>query len=305
MKTSLEYYRTFYYVATLQNMGKAASLLCLSAPSVTKTIQILEQQLDCQLFVRSKKGVTLTPEGQALYERVNPAFNLLMRGEEEIELLNSLARGLVTIGVNEASNKYFLLPVVIQKFRSMYPGVRVKIVHISSYDIKDSIDSGRIDFAVAGIPQSGIGELDVRDLFVAHNIAIAGPNYDFLTGRKLSLTELSQYPLVFVSNDFSIRDYYLQIYAKQGLEFVPDIETPSLDIQLQAVQLGLGYSYVPDLYVNKHINDGSILKLDLDIEQPTSCSVCLSTYKNRQLSKAAQTFVDILLECAESFGQGE
>lgn len=303
MKTSLEYYRTFYYVASLQNMGKAANMLCLSAPSVTKTIQILEQQLECQLFVRSKKGVTLTPEGQALYERVKPAFNLLMRGEEEIELLNSLARGLVTIGVNEASNKYFLLPVVIEKFRSMYPGIRVKIVHISSYDIKNSIDSGRIDFAVAGEPQSGFSEMNVRQLFEAHNVAIVGQNHAFLAEKKLSLTELSEYPLIFVSNDFSIRDYYLRIYAEHGLEFLPDIETPSLDIQLQAVRLGLGYSYVPDLYVNNYFNDGSILKLNLDIEQPTSCSVCLSTYKSRPLSKAAQTFVDLLLECAESFGQ--
>lgn len=305
MKTNLEYYRTFYYVASLQNMGKAANMLCLSAPSVTKTIRILEQQLECQLFVRTKKGVTLTPEGQALYERVNPAFNLLMRGEEEIELLNSMARGTVSVGVNEASNKYFLLPIVIKKFRSMYPGIRVKIVHISSYDIKDSIDSGRIDFAVAGEPQSGLSEMHIRNLFEAHNVAIVGQNYRHLTERKLTLNELSEYPLVFVSNDFSIRDYYLRIYAEHGMEFLPDIETPSLDIQLQAVRLGLGYSYVPDLYVDKNFNDGSILKLNLDIEQPTSCSVCLCTYKNRQLSKAAQTFVDILLECAESFGQGE
>ena len=176
---------------------------------------------------------------------------------------------------------------------------------ISSYDIKDCIDSGKIDFAVAGVPQSGLSELSVQDLFVAHNIAIAGSNYGFLSGRRLSLTELSEYPLIFVSNDFSIKDHYMRIYAMHGLAFQPDIETPSLDIHLQAVQIGLGYSYVPDLYVNKHISDGSVIKLDLDIEQPTSCSVCLSTCKNRQLSKAAAAFVDMLLECARSFGQGE
>ena len=62
--TNFEYYKVFYYTAKYRNITLAAQKLFLTQPSVTKAIQRLEEQLDCQLFLRTKRGVTLTAEGQ-------------------------------------------------------------------------------------------------------------------------------------------------------------------------------------------------------------------------------------------------
>ncbi len=70
MSANFEYYKVFYYVAKFRNITTAARELSLTQPSVTKAIQNLETQLDCRLFTRSKRGVTLTTEGEMIYQRI-------------------------------------------------------------------------------------------------------------------------------------------------------------------------------------------------------------------------------------------
>lgn len=73
MSVSYDYYKIFYYVAKYRNITAAANALFLSQPTVSRTIQNLETELGCQLFIRSKKGVVLTPEGEILYRYVSRA----------------------------------------------------------------------------------------------------------------------------------------------------------------------------------------------------------------------------------------
>ena len=95
MNASFDYYKVFYYVAKYSNFTKAASVLLSSQPSVTRSIQNLESELGCRLFIRSKHGVTLTPEGKLLYRYVAPACERILRGEEELGLALGLHGGSV------------------------------------------------------------------------------------------------------------------------------------------------------------------------------------------------------------------
>ena len=68
MNFNFEYYKVFYYVAKYGSLTRAASVLMTSQPAVTRTIRNLENDLSCRLFIRSKSGVELTPEGKVFYE---------------------------------------------------------------------------------------------------------------------------------------------------------------------------------------------------------------------------------------------
>ena len=81
MRISYDYYRIFYYVARYGSFSKAAEALLCGQPNITKTINNLEAQLGCKLFLRSNKGVTLTPEGEKLFEHAEIAFERLYRNE--------------------------------------------------------------------------------------------------------------------------------------------------------------------------------------------------------------------------------
>ena len=68
MNLNFEYYKVFYYVSKYGSLTRAASVLMTSQPAVTRTIHNLENELGCRLFIRSKRGVELTPEGRTFYD---------------------------------------------------------------------------------------------------------------------------------------------------------------------------------------------------------------------------------------------
>ena len=96
MNISYDSYRIFYYVAKYQNFTQAADRLMNSQPNVTRAIKNLEGALGCRLFLRSNRGVRLTPEGEKLYAHIAPAVEHIRAGEEAVAADQSLQSGIVT-----------------------------------------------------------------------------------------------------------------------------------------------------------------------------------------------------------------
>lgn len=305
MSVNLEYYRTFYHVALLGSMGRAAERMCLTPPTVTKTIQALEQQLGCQLFTRSARGVRLTAAGEALFLRVKPGLNLLEAGEHEVHMLNSLEGGTVRIAMSEAAAHYFTMPAVFGSFCTRYPRVRLVIKHLPSSAAQEAILSGDIDFAILGLREDRPPkDLNAHRIYRSDNVPVVGWKYAFLARSPIAFSALMDYPLIFTESGYSIREYYENLYRKHGYEFRPNIETPTLDIQLKAVRLGLGYSFVPYPHVKEALSQGELFTLDIEGEPVFERSVCLLTARDLPMSRAAQALVDILLAAADEYASG-
>ena len=84
MDINFEYYKIFYYVAKYRNITKAAAALGSNQPNVTRIMKLLETQLNCRLFVREARGISLTQEGELLYSHVEVAYRHLLNAQEEI-----------------------------------------------------------------------------------------------------------------------------------------------------------------------------------------------------------------------------
>ena len=84
MDINLELYKVFYYVATTLSFSEASRQLFISQSAVSQSIKTLEKKLGHTLFIRSTKRVQLTPEGETLLRHVEPAINLIARGEAQI-----------------------------------------------------------------------------------------------------------------------------------------------------------------------------------------------------------------------------
>ena len=110
MNQNLSSYRIFYTVANAGNISKAAKELYISQPAISKSIQKLEESLECKLFSRSSRGVALTDEGALLYSHVKEAFETLTQGEEQLKRSIELGVGHIRIGVSSTLCKFMLLP---------------------------------------------------------------------------------------------------------------------------------------------------------------------------------------------------
>lgn len=126
MYISYDYYRIFYYVAKYGNVSQAAKLLLNNQPNMTRTIKKLEAELGCPLFLRSKKGMKLTPEGKRLYEHIRIAMEHIDAGEAELTENRNLQNGTVYIAASEVALRCLLLPV-LKKYRILYPGIHIRI----------------------------------------------------------------------------------------------------------------------------------------------------------------------------------
>ena len=93
MDVNFEYYKVFYYVAKYKNFTKAAHALGSGQPNVTRAMNCLEQQTHCTLFIRTNRGVQLTPEGEMLFTHVEAAISQIQTAETELNAHSGLEHG--------------------------------------------------------------------------------------------------------------------------------------------------------------------------------------------------------------------
>ena len=153
MNQNLSSYWIFYTVANAGNISKAAKELYISQPAISKSIQKLEESLNCKLFSRSSRGVILTEEGSLLYDHVREAFETLGAGEEKLKRSIELGVGHLKIGVSSTLCKYMLLPY-LKEFIRRYPHISISINCQSTNDTLKLLDDNKIDIGLIGKPDN-------------------------------------------------------------------------------------------------------------------------------------------------------
>ena len=148
---NFDYYRIFYFVCQYKSFTKAAEILNNNQPNITRCMNILERELNCKLFVRTHRGVSLTPEGKRLYEHISVAYEQISLGEKELEKDRGLESGLISIGASETALRLLLLDK-LESFHKKYPHVRLRIASHSTPEALTALENGLVDFAVVSSP---------------------------------------------------------------------------------------------------------------------------------------------------------
>ena len=267
MNITYDYYRIFYYVAKYKNITQAADVLMSNQPTVSRAISNLEHELGCRLFMRSNRGVTLTPEGQRLFNRVSVAHQQLKAAEQELSDAKSLKNGIVSIGVSETALNAVLLPR-LQKFHTLYPGIRIHISSVTTSQAITSLKAGLVDFAVVTTPINISRPLKEIPLLTIREQLVGGPRFRYLSKAVLKLEDLHNYPLIFLNSQTNTRDFYNQFFFEHGLTLLPEIEAATTDQILPMIKHDLGIGFLSDVCVKEAIQKEEVFELHLDCEVP-------------------------------------
>lgn len=111
MAVKLELYRVFKEVAETGNISVAAKNLYISQSAVSQSVKQLENALQARLFARSPRGVTLTGEGQMLYQYVRSALGLIATGEDKLSQAQQLLLGTLVIGASDTVTSFSSPPI--------------------------------------------------------------------------------------------------------------------------------------------------------------------------------------------------
>ena len=292
MYINYEYYRTFYYVALCQSVTAAAQLLHSSQPNVSRAIRLLEEELGTPLFLRSNRGVSLTPAGETLFAHVAPAVAQFQAAEAAVARGRGPAGGTVTLGASENAF-HGMLPAVLGRFHRDYPGVRLRVFNHTTPQAIAALKAHRIDLALISTPTGAEGTLSETRLSPYRDIAVCGAALAHLAQAPRTLAELTAYPLVALGRDSGSHWLYTQLYQQKGLQFEPAFETATSDQVLPLVAAGLGVGFAPEVFAAEALARGEVLRIPLTEPLPQRY-ICLVQDESLPLSPAAQKLKEYL-----------
>ena len=291
MIQSLSCYRIFYTVAKTGNISKAAKELYISQPAISKSIQKLEESMNCELFRRSSRGVSLTEEGELLYSHVKVAFETLALGEDRLRNSIELGVGHLKIGVSSTLCKYMLLPY-LKEFIKLYPHINICITCQSTNDTLKLLEENKIDVGLIGKPES-LKNIDFYYLAEIKDIFVATKDYlRNLKARGVKEDRILQSSTIMLLDKNNMTRQYIDDYLQENHIVVQDsIDISSMDLLIEFAKISVGVACVIREFVKKELADGSLIEIPLGFPIHKR-EVGFAYKKSVKPSKSLELFVD-------------
>jgi LysR family cys regulon transcriptional activator len=231
------------------NLTEVANVLFTSQPGVSRQIRELEDELGIEIFERNGKRLTgMTDPGKAVLPIIErlllEAENLRQAGHEYADE----KRGTLTIATTHTQARY-VLPRVVQAFRTAFPGVRIALQQSSPEHIAEWILSGKADIGIATEGLSQFEELVSFPCYQWSHMIVVPEAHPLASRGPVSLADLAEYPLITYDVGFTGRGHIDDAFARAG--HAPDIVLTAMDSDViqQYVLLGLGIGIVASMAV--------------------------------------------------------
>ena len=289
---NLDLYRVFYTVAKSGSLTKAAEELYISQPAVSRSIKQLETQLGVSLFTRTHRGMTLSAQGgKVIFNEVERALSLLNEAENRIEEMKNSATGVIRIGASDTIFEYFLADKIVE-FHNRFPAVKFELTADFTPDTIEKLKADKCDVAFVNLPISHDPDLKLYgNCMRLNDVFVAGEKYKELAEKRVSLSELKEYPLILMEQNTVARRALDNFLSSLGVELRPSIEVGSWDLMKRLVLRGMGVGVIPREYATSQLENGSLFEIKTDPTLPVR-SVGMLLPKNAPISYALHSFIE-------------
>lgn len=261
-------YQVFSTVIQEGTFQKAALKLNVTPSAVSHSITQLENELGFPVFIRSRSGAELTPNGHVILPIIQEILNSEARLEQEAANINGLSAGSIRIGAF-SSVCINWLPPIIQSFKKLYPNISISVAQNGFNDIVQSVKNGTLDIGFVVLP---VNENLIVDTLIQDEIYCVAPK-GFIPANQTSVTieDMANQDFILQPGDYdrdtkAALDYY-------GIQ--PNLIHFSIDDQsiVAMVEAGLGLGILPELALQKVTGDVAVYPF----EHPFYRSIGLAT----------------------------
>lgn len=264
-----ELYKVFYYVAKTKNITKASEILLISQPAITQTIKKLESELDATLFYRTSRGMELTNLGEELFQNIKNSIECLNNCKRLLNEFDLKEIKTIRIGGGTTLLKHNAL-MGFKVFKKKYPNIKIEIIRGITSELLNKLHDNILDLVLFNMPVQIDENLDYRIIETTQDIFVANSNfYDNLKGKKISIKDLTNLPLVLQSDVSSSRKFLNSICKKNKILLNNSYELESYDLVLAFVKAGLGIGFINKNHILKEIGTGELFELNIDYQIPT------------------------------------
>lgn len=189
MALNLHYVRIFAAVAEARSISRAASVVRISQPAVSKAISLLERQVGMPLLERQRRGVLLTPAGEALYAQARTILDAERSAEEELASLRGLETGTLRVGASTTIATY-LLPELLATFHRAHPAIDLRVTSRNTREIARLLLARELDVALVEGPVHE-ARIQTRDWREEELVVIVAPGHPLAARRRVTAADLA------------------------------------------------------------------------------------------------------------------
>ncbi len=283
----------FLRIAELCSFTKAAAVLHIAQPALSRQIQQLESDLGVQLFIRLDSGVSLTEAGVALGQKARSLLEHFEAVRDEVSALSSQVKGHLQFGVPPSLFHAVTAPMLLS-YRQRYPDVTLSITEGVSSMVYEMILQGRLDFGIVLSIESMQG-LQRCDLF-RESMCLACQPALLREAGPLPLDRVAAYPLLLTQRPNAMRRVLEESMRDARLKLHCVLEADSTRVQTTMAAAGQGCAVLPYSALAEDVNRGRLAAVPIE---GLSITWTLIYAKERYLASAARHLVDELLCQAE------
>lgn len=293
MDVNYELYKVFYYVAKTLSFSEAAASLFISQSAVSQSIKVLENNLGQTLFIRSTKKVSLTKEGELLFKHIEPAINLISRGENQILEATAQGESQLRLGASDTICRYYLVPF-LEDFHRKYPEIHIKVTNGTSFQCAKMLENNEVDIIVTNSPNSAlVNSMHIETILDFQDVFIANTDFFPVKDEPITLEELLHYPILMLTKQSTTSEFLHNLFLQNSLDLVPAIELNSNDLLIDLAKIGLGVAFIPDFC----IKDNHSSLIPIQIKETLPARKLVAAYNdNIPLSNAAKYFIEQLMK---------
>ena len=278
---------TFVAIVEEGSFSGAGRKLSRTQPAVSLALKRLEAELEERLIDRSSKLLTLTDVGRVVLEYARRFDGL------ERELRNALVEmrdkraGRLTIGANESTALYLI--GLIERYRRLYPGVKVEIRRSVSSRIPEALLAGSLDLGAVSYAPTDPG-LASLEIYTDSLTFIVSPEHRFAGRREVGIEELGMETFIAHNVVSPYRAVVIDTFRRHQVPLNMEVEMPTIETIRKLVQLNMGVAFLPKMCVEQEIRVGVLAEVgvrEIQVER----KIRLLYPAKRQISYAARAFL--------------
>jgi len=287
--------KTFCRVAELKSFSKAADELCITQPTVSGHVLSLEHSLGFRLLDRTGREACLTKGGKILYQH---ASQMLAHRKDALNALSEFSQGIrgeLSLGASTIPGEY-LLPKLLGDFKKEYPHLSISLKIGDTKAVVQDMLLGKIEFGMTG---ARVNHASLHyDLFEEDEIIVIGPSsHRGLQKQRMSYKEMITLPWVVREEGSGTQMAVERALKKRNgslSQFNRTIEMGSTSSLKEAVKAGLGFAFISRRAVEQELNQGLLLRLEVDDMDPIVRQIYIVLYQGRTLSPIGLKFLRYL-----------
>lgn len=304
--------KLMYFVRISEDgsLTRAAGVLRIAQPALSRQLRLLEEELGTKLFNRTKRGMTLTQDGDLLYNSIVGPLRDLERSLLTFRSYTSGIDGVVSIGMPPQLS-YLLGPQLLLRMQKLAPKVKLRIVDGYSGQLRDLVARGIIHFALL---EGEWGQISSRlfEVYCCGFLLIGPASAGFTSIETIGFKEAVRFPLIVPCQPFGVRGVLNEAALRNNVVINAAVEVDSPATTLKMLEAGEAYSVMPSIYLE---NSGPANTACVSIPQAELAMrfVLISGSVNGGASQAIQglegvlreTFMELFRELEEASDQFE